>query len=418
MPGALLEQERRRSIPGASTGQTVDGIVKPVFRWTVLLISWLAVTLTFTDRLAWASVAVEAGRTLGLPVAALGVFVTAFYSGYVISNAVGGLSSDRFGSERVMLCSLVPLGLATFGFGFTTSITYGLLMQAIMGLAAGANHAATVKLIVSWFGLTERGRAMGLLTSANSFGVVLANAIVPSLSVSIGWGGAYNVLGLITSVFGLAAFLILRHRPAPQAPAPSPRFDPMLVFRNRDLTLLGLAGFCAMWGTWGVAFWANALMTRQFGMTPVQAGGLLALFGVAGMVSKPALGFLLDLIGSNKKKPILICVFTTFAAALIIYSGLDSIGEFTIATPLLGLVAFIYTPVLVASVSEVAGPQQTGTAVGITNAIWQLGSVIVPIAIGVVFSATGSFQVAFLALAAGPLLAALLMLPVRYKAAV
>ena len=388
--------------------------VAPAFRWAVLLVSWLAVTLTFTDRLAWASVAVVAGQSLGIPVAALGVFVTAFYLGYVASNVVGGLSSDRFGPERVMLMSLVPLGAATFLFGFTSSISYGLTLQMLMGLAAGANHSATVKLIVSWFGLSERGRAMGLLTSANSFGVVVANAVVPNLSLAVGWGGAYQVLGATTSIFGVVAYMALRNRAAPGAPPPSARFEPLVVFRDRNLTLLAMAGFCAMWGTWGVAFWANALMTRQFGMTPVESGSLIALFGVAGLLSKPLMGIVLDLVGPARKKVVLITVLVGFACALAWYSVLTEVAQFRIATPLLGLFAFVYTPVLIALVSEIAGTQRTGTAIGITNAVWQLGSVIVPIAIGLVFSATGSFCAAFLALAAGPLIAALVIIPVRY----
>jgi sugar phosphate permease len=386
----------------------------PVFRWIVLLVSWLAVTFTFTDRLAWASVAVVAGQSLGISVAALGVFVTAFYIGYVASNVVGGLSSDRFGPERVVLMSLLPLGIFTFLFGFTSTIAYGFALQTLMGLAAGANHSATVKLIVSWFGPSERGRAMGLLTSANSFGVVVANALVPRLAVTAGWGGAYHVLGIATSLLGLVAYLVLRNRVAPEAPPPSARFEPLAVFRDRNLTLLALAGFCAMWGTWGVAFWANALMTKRFGMTPVETGSLFALFGVAGLLSKPVMGYLLDLIGPARKKLILIIIFAGFAAVLAWYGALDTVDWFRIVTPILGLFAFVYTPVLVAFVSEIAGKRRTGTAVGITNAVWQLGSVVVPLVIGLVFSATGSFRIAFLALAAGPLFAALLTTIVRY----
>ncbi|MDD1520778.1 MULTISPECIES: MFS transporter [Bradyrhizobium] len=393
-----------------------DAHVAPLFRWIVLFVSWAAVTLTFTDRLAWATVAVVAGQSLQIPIAALGVFITAFYVGYVISNIVGGLSTDRFGPERVMLMSLMPLGLATFCFGFTSSLAYGVALQMLMGLSAGANYSATVKLIVSWFGLSERGRAMGLLTSANSFGVLVANAVVPSLSAALDWTGAYHVLGLATSLFGLLAFLTLRNRRAPGAPPPSPRFDPFVVFRDRNLTLLAMAGFCVMWGTWGVAFWANALMTKGFGLNPVDTGSLMALFGAAGLVSKPVMGFVLDAVGASRKKTVLIVLFLGFAATLAGYSLLNDTGQLRIATPVLGLFAFVYTPVLVALVSEIAGAQRTGAAVGISNAVWQLGSVIVPVAIGVVFSATESFKVAFLTLAVGPLLAGLLTMFVSYEA--
>jgi nitrate/nitrite transporter NarK len=52
----------------------------------------------------------------------------------------------------------------------------------------------------------------------------------------------------------------------------------------------------------------------------------------------------------------------------------------------------------------------------VTNAVWQLGSVIVPVAIGAVFQMTGSFRAAFAALAAGPLAGAVLMSFVRERA--
>ena len=120
-------------------------------------------------------------------------------------------------------------------------------------------------------------------------------------------------------------------------------------------------------------------------------------------------------LGPARKKPVLIVVLLAFSLALVMYSFVDDVAQLRIATPLLGLLAFIYTPVLIALVSEIAGVQRAGTVIGITNAVWQLGSVIVPIVIGLVFSVTGSFAAAFLTLAAGPLIAALLVIPVRYK---
>lgn len=404
----------------AETSKVTAGpqVTPGAIRWLVLLVCWGAQTLTFVDRLAWATVAVEAGDALSIPVKVLGIFVTSFYVGYVASNVVGGLSTDRFGPERVILASLAPLGIATFFFGFTDNIPTGLVFQLLMGLAAGANYAATVKLTMAWFGPAERGRAMGLLTSATSFGVVLANALVPSLSEIWGWRGSYHILGGSTLLFGLIAFAFLSRRPIPRQP--KTRFtvtNPFKVLARRPSLLLAVAGFCAMFSTWGVAFWANALMTKNFGMTAVQSGGMLALFGLAGMCSKPAVGFLLDKVGQERKKLILVVVFALFSAGLATYGNLSTPLQLRIATPLLGFVAFIYTPLLIAMVSEAAGPERTGTAVGVTNAIWQLGSVIVPLAVGYVFAETKSFEAAFLLLACGPFLAALIMLGVPARPA-
>ena len=50
--------------------------------WVILTVLWIAYILSYMDRLAWANVAVTAAASLGLTVATLGSFITAFYIGY------------------------------------------------------------------------------------------------------------------------------------------------------------------------------------------------------------------------------------------------------------------------------------------------------------------------------------------------
>ena len=79
------------------------------FRWAVLFFAWAGLMLSTVCRLAWGTLALPAGESLGLPIAALGVFVTAFYGGYVLSNVFGGVATDRFGGRATL--SLSVLGL-------------------------------------------------------------------------------------------------------------------------------------------------------------------------------------------------------------------------------------------------------------------------------------------------------------------
>lgn len=230
------------------------------YRWIVLLLAWTAFSVSVMDRSAWSNAAVEFGRMLGLPLAALGVFATAFYVGYVVSNAAGGLMVDWVGPRRLLGLALLPLGAATFLFSMAGGIVTGIALQAVMGLLAGADYAAGGKLVVSWFGKRDQGRAMGLFMTATSAGVMLTNLIVPRLMSSIHWSGAYQVLGAATVVVGLACLAFLRNSPVPLGRSARPDFRPLL--RNRELTILLVAGFGALWGTWGFAFWANALMIR------------------------------------------------------------------------------------------------------------------------------------------------------------
>lgn len=119
-----------------------------------------------------------------------------------------------------------------------------------MGLAADADYSACVKLAATWFEFRLRGRAMGLLITASSAAVVLTNSTVPILSSAIGWAGVYKVLGMVTVLIGLVCWLLLRDAPpAVAAAAVKPPISALL--RNRDLLLLSMVGFGALWGTWG-----------------------------------------------------------------------------------------------------------------------------------------------------------------------
>ena len=181
---------------------------------------------------------------------------------------------------------------------------------------------------------------------------------------------------------------------------------------NRNIILLGLTGFAAFWGTWGFAFWANALMVRGHGVSPVEAGFIVSLAGIAAIIGKPLIGYLSDALG-GRRKWLTIATFVLFAAMLLVFGALSSPSAFQIAAPLLGLGAFLYSPLLAAMVAEASGAALAGSAAGILGGIWQLGSVTVPLVVGVVFQSTGSFEAAMATLAAGPAVAVICMCFVR-----
>lgn len=384
------------------------------YRWFVLLLAWTALQAGFVDRLIWANVSVVVGESLSLPLAALGIFVTAFYIGYVIANALGGFASDRLGPKIMIFSALVPLGIGTYLFGDTKSIVYGLMCQALMGLGGGINYSACIKLVMNWFEKKERGRAMGILTTATSLGVVIVNAIVPTLMNQISWQGVYHLFGIITFALGILIYLGLWKNPPIQEDAVLIVKDskPLSLFKDKALIWIALAGFCAMWGTWGFTFWANALMVREYQIQPVQAGAVVLSFGIGAIIAKPLVGWLSDKWG-GKRKPLLISIFIGFFIMLLIFGHLSTLTMFKFTAPILGVVAFAYTPLLAALVGETVGLARTGAATGVTNAIWQLGSLIAPSVVGLVYQASVSFSAAFLTLAIGPFFAVLAMLKVK-----
>ncbi|WP_336205526.1 MFS transporter [Nonomuraea sp. LPB2021202275-12-8] len=380
------------------------------YRWVVLLLCWASFTMTSVDRSTWGPASASVGEALGVSLAGLGVFATSYYIGYVISNAGGGVLTDWLGARNVLSGSLFVAGGFMILFGSSQSAAVGIGFQALIGLFAGADYAAGVKLVTMWFSVKDRGTAMGVFMTATSLGTVIANAVVPRLIEWHDWQTSYHLFGGASMVLAVLCWLLIRNGQVVGEKAGKPDLRPLMS--NRDLLLLGLAGFGGLWGTYGFITWSNTLMVKGNGVDPVTAGTVVVVFAVVAVICKPLVGLVTDLIGKGRKLPT-IAVLLYFVVALLVFGAMSTPTAFLIVAPFLGLGAYLYSPLMVAMIPDLSGRRLAGSAAGATNAVWQLGSVIVPVVIGAVFQATGSFYAAFAALAVGPLVGAVLMFFVR-----
>ena len=363
------------------------------FRWLVLAIVWFAFLLSFVDRLIWTSVGNSAAGAFGLNLAALALFVTAFYAGYVVSSALSGFASDRVGPRLTIAVALLLLGAATFGFGSARTVAAGVALQALMGFAGGADFAAGVKLIIAWFGRRDRGRAMGIFMTATSMGVVVINALAPRLMQVMSWPDIYRAPASSPAPSARSVGSYCATSRAASALRPVRWTEIRALARNRQFLYAVGAGLGGVWGTWGFAIWANALMIRGLHFAPVLAGSIVATFGVVAVVSKPLIGVLSDSLGGRKRSLVMIDLLA-FSALLLITGFLTTETQLWIVAPFLGAAAFAYSPLQNTMAAEAAGAA-AGSAAGISNAIGSIGTTIVPIVVGIGFQATQSYKVAF-----------------------
>lgn len=394
------------------TDATASAQDRAGYRWIAVLLGWIALDFTMIDRLAWGSVAVVASTSLGLPLMALGVFVTAFFCGYVVANGLGGFLADRIGSRLMLAGTMVALGVATFGFSMTPGIAVGIALQALMGLAAGGDVAAAVKLVTAWFDVKDRGKAIGFLLTALPCSVMITNALVPRLMHNLGWQAVYQILGVCTAAFGLVCLWAVRDAPvrAPVPRAASPRVGPLL--RHPQYLLLLVAGFGGYWGMWGFTFLVNALMVRRYGLSPAAAGAIVVWFGATSLISKPIIGYLSDALGGVRKS-IMLVIMVIFGLLTITFGFLDGTRQLTIGAAALGFVSLAWSPLMTATVAEAGGKRGAGLSTGIANGLWQFAGVWSPAAAGLVFQWTHAFHAPFYLLAAGPIVSAVALLWVR-----
>jgi len=390
------------------------------YRWLVLFGCWASFTLTSIDRSTWGPAAVFVGADLKVPLASLGAFATAYYVGYVISNAVGGVLADGIGGRRTLTASLFAAGALMMVFGSTTSAAVGIAVQALVGLFAGADYAAGIRMITSWFRPGELGLVSGIFLTATSVGLGIANAVVPSLIAAHGWETSYHLFGAVSVCLSVALYFILKPGPLGAPPVVKSAGgrrrllpDLSLVARNRNVLVVCVAGFGGFWGVYGFVTWANALMIKGHGIPPATAGLVIVLFSVMAAVSKPLLGLIADRFFPDRRKTLTIVLMGVYGVGLVAFGSLGATASFFWVGAVLGLFAYAATTLLVAMVPTLVPASVTGTAAGTTNAVWQLGSTVVPVVVGAVFAGTGSFLAAFATLGAGPLIGMLLMFGVR-----
>ncbi|MEA2767600.1 MAG: hypothetical protein QOD93_562 [Acetobacteraceae bacterium] len=381
------------------------------YRWLILLLAWACYLMSSVDRFAWGALSLLSREELKLTLPQVGMFVTAYFVGYLVSNCIGGVLTDRFGPRLTLSAAVIGTGLFAAGFGLCNSYWLGLALQFAMGLATGADYAACIKIVTVWFERRQRGRAMGLWFTSTSLGVIIANSAVLALAKALDWRAAYLCLGIVTVAMGAVALVFLRDGPNGSKQEKKP-LRILALLGNRDLMLVSFAGFGALWATWGFTFSANTLMVQGAGISQTMAGGVVATFGVGGLVAKPLIGFISDWLG-GRRKWLAILSLAGLVVMLLVFASIRNATGFLLAGPLLGVMAFVYSPLLAAMVAETVSRDSTGTASGLSNAFWQLGGVLVPVTVGYVFSQTHSFTLPFGVLALGPLLSILCLIPVR-----
>lgn len=179
----------------------------------------------------------------------------------IASPLLGGLI-DRIGARRVMMVSVMLLGLCVMSMSWLTGDIrqYYLMHVLIPLLGAGTLPLAYSRIIVSWF-VKRRGLALGVALSG--FGV--GAALVPTLaSWMIGWWGwreAYQVFGGAVLLISLPlTYFVLREKPAIMGLLPDGAPHPVLTLPVEDPAAVAMGAAPAADGL----NLSQAMRTRSF----------------------------------------------------------------------------------------------------------------------------------------------------------
>ncbi|WP_433939425.1 nitrate/nitrite transporter [Paenibacillus lautus] len=309
-----------------------------------------------------------------------------------ILRLVLGFLADRIGPKLTaqigMVVTLVPLLL---GWLWVASLDQLYVVAILLGVA-GASFAAALPLAGQWYPKEHQGLAMGIAGAGNS-GTVLATLFANRLAQHFGSWEIVFGLAIIPIVLVFIYFSLFA-RNSPNRPAPKRLSEYGNVLKQRDAWVF-CALYCVTFGGFvGLANYLTIFFNAQYGLTAVQAADITTICVIAGSFFRPVGGFLADRIGGSRMLMFL------YAGAAIMLIGVSFLPPLWLVVTLL----FIGMMCLGAGNGSVFQlvPQrfagEIGLVTGIVGAAGGLGGYALPLILGRLYQATGSYTAGFIIL--------------------
>ena len=235
------------------------------------------------------------GQTLFFVLAAVGLFMY-----------LAGRWQETIGPAWLMAIGAILCGGCTMALRYTSSINHIYLWSFLIGVSSAFIYLPALTAAQQWYP-HKKGLVSGLVNFVFAFSAALISPIFVQLLNYLTHNEIAFLLGLTALVCGLAAAPFIRF---PGAEASITRDTQQITeFSERGLTVpqtLRTVAFWFLWMTWALAGAAGIAMiplSTSFGLARGlsinQAVLILTAFNLANGLSRPASGYLSDIIGRN-----------------------------------------------------------------------------------------------------------------------
>lgn len=334
---------------------------------------------------------------------------------------VGGRLNDRFGPRWVLSVSGACFGLG-YALMYYMSAPWQLvaLYGGLIGIGLSTHDVVTLSTIARWF-----KHRRGMMTSVVKIGTACGQIVIPlvaaALIAAFGWRLASLLLGCGAGVILVLAAQGLRHKPRPKlspatpatAPAPGTHNDWSLslagALRTRQLRILCAAQFMFFPSlvTIPLHIVAHGI---DLGMTTTRAVSVLSLIAGSSILGRLFIGAAVDRIGG--RRALLVC-FAVLLLSLLWLRFAEAAWMLFIFAVLYGFAHGGLFTVVSPAVAEFFGMRAHGAIFGVIVFCGTIGGALGPLLAGSIFDATGSYNIAFTALAVLALIGLLLVLSLR-----
>jgi len=172
-------------------------------RIQLIVYSTLAVIICYIDRVNISVAIIPMQEQFGWSDSQVGFIFSSFYIGYMLTMALGGYLSDKFGGKLVLGYGVVMWSIFTILTPLAAHNGFFALfiMRVLMGIGEGVTFPAWQSLYARWIPFKERTRAIAFTNSGISIGTIIGYIGTQMIIISLGWEWAFYIFGIVGLVW-------------------------------------------------------------------------------------------------------------------------------------------------------------------------------------------------------------------------
>ena len=371
--------------------------------------------IAFLDRMNIGAAALQMPADLGFSPSVIGFGAGIFFLGYFLLEIPGALIVERWSARRWIARIMISWGIVTVLMAFIHTPRQFYWVRFLVGAAEAGFLPGVIVYLTHWFRYQDRAKAVAVFYAANPLSYVIGSPLA-GLLLGLSWLGMrgwrwlFIIEGIPAVVFGVITIFYLTDWPEQARWLPEDErswiteqlrrekeakkrvrsFSVWGALRNRDVLLLTLCYFCAMTGSYGIAFWLPTIVKRLSGQSDMNVTLLAAMPYIAGFVTQQLNGWHSDRTGERRwhaALPVILCGAALSLA--VIYSSRPAISIALFV--LVGACFYGFQPCFWAVPTLFLSESAAAASIGLINSVGNLGGFAGPFVIGYLANRTHSF---------------------------
>jgi len=254
----------------------------------------------------------------------LGMIGSALFYGYAFGKLTNGFLADHANIKRFFATGVLLSALINLAMGHTLLLWVWIILWGLNGWFQGFGAPTGAVVLSQWFSKGERGRFYGIWSTAHSMGEGLTFVGSATLVTYLGWQSGFWGPGIFCVFVALGIYILMQDRPHTLGLPPIAVWKSktgvipeseveisqktsqaqLSILKTPTIWILGLASATMYVTRYAINSWGVLYLQEIKGYSLVEAGSMLGVNTLAGIVGCVAYGFISDNLFRAKRPPV------------------------------------------------------------------------------------------------------------------